>query len=285
MKQEPQRSIGYSPCPNDTYIFYGLIHGQVPLSGLRLGPPVLDDVETLNRWAKEGRLDVTKLSFHALGHVLEHYSLLHAGAALGRGCGPLLVTGNHDKPAQLKEWKIAVPGNWTTAALLLRLYQPGCSRIEVMRFEQIMAAVATGRVDAGVIIHESRFTYQQQGLECVQDLGQWWEEATGHPIPLGCIAAKRDLPVQEVAAIDGAIQASLRWAMAHPEQCGDYIRAHAQELEEEVVRSHIRLYVNEFSLDLGRAGVAAVEELLQRGMEAGVFAREKIQGRELFRSC
>ncbi len=265
-------TLGFSPCPNDTYIFNGLVHGKVPLAEVAFAEPLLEDVETLNDWVLQGRLDVTKLSFHALGHALDRYALLHAGAALGRSCGPLLITGAADKAASVADWKIAIPGTYTTAALLLRLYQPDCRHLVVMRFDQIMEAVACGAVDGGVIIHESRFTYQQLGLHCVQDLGQWWEQATGLPIPLGCIAAKRTLSPAVREEIDAAIAASIRWADAHPEEGWDYIQTHAQEMDPVVIRSHIGLYVNPYSKNLGKEGLHAVRELLRRGAAAGLFA-------------
>ncbi len=264
-------SLGYSPCPNDTYIFNGLAHGRTPMAGARFSAPLLEDVETLNDWALQGRLDVTKLSFHALGHVLNRYALLRAGAALGRGCGPLLIAGSGDKPADMDQWRIAVPGAYTTAAMLLRLYRPDCVNLRVLRFDRIMAAIANGEVDAGVIIHESRFTYQQFGLQCVQDLGLWWEQTTGLPIPLGCIAARKTLPEQLRAEIEAAIAASIRWADAHPAEGWTYIREHAQEMAPEVINSHIGLYVNQYSRDLGEEGLHAVRELLRRGADAGLF--------------
>ena len=272
MPENTVLTLGFSPCPNDTYIFNGLVHDKVPLAQVAFAAPLLEDVETLNDWAMQGRLDVTKLSFHALGHVLDRYALLHAGAALGRGCGPLLITGTGDKAATVADWKIAIPGTYTTAALLLRLYQPDCRHLVVMRFDQIMEAVASGAVDGGVIIHESRFTYQQLGLQCVQDLGQWWEQTTGLPIPLGCIAAKRTLSPAVREAIDTAIAASICWADAHLEEGRDYIQAHAQEMDPEVIRSHIGLYVNPYSKNLGEEGMQAVRELLRRGAAAGLFA-------------
>jgi 1,4-dihydroxy-6-naphthoate synthase len=272
MSENTVLTLGFSPCPNDTYIFNGLVHGKVPLTEVAFAEPLLEDVETLNDWAMQGRLDVTKLSFHALGHVLDRYALLHTGAALGRGCGPLLITGTGDKAASVDDWKIAIPGAYTTAALLLRLYQPDCRHLVVMRFDQIMEAVASGTVDGGVIIHESRFTYQQLGLQCVQDLGQWWEQATGLPIPLGCIAAKRTLAPAVREEIEAAIAASIRWADAYPEECRDYIQAHAQEMDPEVIGSHIGLYVNHYSKNLGEEGLHAVRELLRRGAVAGLFS-------------
>ena len=284
-------SIGYSPCPNDTFIFYGLTHGKIDLPGTELALPVLEDVETLNGWAMEHRLDVTKLSFHAIGHVLDEYCVLSSGSALGRGCGPLLVARTPLDLGSPGRYKIAIPGRLTTAALLLRLFLSGYtqatdgpvsrvprmaqerSELVEMRFDTIMAAVQQGQVDAGVIIHESRFTYQQEGLICLQDLGQWWEQDTGHPIPLGCIAARRSLGRERITAIDQAIRASIDWAFAHPEQCLPYIREYAQELNERVVQDHIGLYVNDFSRELGAEGMAAITAFLQRGRDAGILPR------------
>lgn len=264
-------TIGYSPCPNDTFIFYALTHGRVDLPGMVLASPLLEDVETLNGWALEHRLDVTKLSFHALGHVLDEYCVLSAGSALGRGCGPLLVAREPLDVRGCGRVRVAIPGRLTTAALLFRLFLPDCMDLVEMRFDTIMGAVQRGEVDAGVIIHEGRFTYHQQGLVCLQDLGQWWEETTGHPIPLGCIAARRSLGRERMKAIDRAIRASIDWASAHVEQCLPYIREHAQELDGRVVREHIGLYVNDFSRGLGEEGRAAIAVFLQRGTDAGIL--------------
>jgi len=267
----PAVTIGYSPCPNDTFIFYALTHGIIDLPGMSLAAPLLEDVETLNNMALEHRLDVTKLSFHALGHVLDEYCVLSSGSALGRGCGPLLVVRGPLDLTSAKGLRVAIPGRLTTAALLFRLFLPGCTDVVEMRFDRIMEAVRQGEVDAGVIIHESRFTYEQLGLVCLQDLGQWWEQGTGHPIPLGCIAARRSLGRERIAAIDQAIRASVDWAFALPEQCLPYIREHAQELDPCVVRDHIGLYVNDFSRELGPEGMAAIAAFLQRGRDAGIL--------------
>ncbi|MFZ5798281.1 MAG: 1,4-dihydroxy-6-naphthoate synthase [Thermodesulfobacteriota bacterium] len=263
-------TIGYSPCPNDTFIFYALAHGLISRDRISFAPPVHADVETLNLWAMEGKLDVSKLSFHALGHVLDRYVLLSAGAALGRGCGPLLVAGPGRRP-DIATCTIAIPGAYTTAAMLLRLYAPGISRLRVLPFDRIMGAVVKGEVDCGVIIHEGRFTYQEQGLCCLQDLGRWWEEETGLPIPLGCIAARKEFPVSVLADIEGAIRESLLWARSNPEGGMAYIRTNAQEMNSAVLRDHISLYVNDFSLEIGEEGRAAVTELLRRGRAAGIF--------------
>lgn len=274
MNPEPKNlSIGYSPCPNDTFIFYALTHGHVPLSGIAFKEPVLADVEQLNRWAMEEKLDVTKLSFHALGYKLDEYVMLSAGAALGRGCGPLLVSRDQGFVPD-RHSRIAIPGTHTTAALLLKLYAPGITETVVLRFDRIMEAVKCGDVDGGVIIHEGRFTYPAMGLHCVRDLGDWWEEETGYPIPLGCIAARASLDGSLIQEIDQGIRASLRWIREHPESGRDYIRSHAQELDGRVIGSHIELYVNDFSMRLGDEGMRAVRELLRRGREHGIFPAE-----------
>ncbi len=264
-------TLGYSPCPNDTYIFYALTHGLVGLDDIQLETPALEDVETLNSWAVAKKLDITKLSFHALGHVLDEYCVLSAGSALGRGCGPLLVAKPGFDTAQLGDAKIAIPGKLTTANLLFRMYSPLSSNLVEMRFDEIMQQVADGKVDAGVIIHESRFTYVEHGLLCLQDLGTWWEETSGHPIPLGCIAAKRSLGKERIKKIDRAIRDSIVWADEHPDKCLSYIQHYAQEMDKEVMQNHIGLYVNDFSKDLGREGMAAIESFLHLGRRAGIL--------------
>ena len=264
-------SLGYSPCPNDTYIFYALIHNRIALKGVELQSPLLEDVETLNLWALNKKLDITKLSFHALGHVLDEYCVLSAGSALGRGCGPLLVAKPGFDPANLKNAKIAIPGRLTTANLLFRMYTPAATNLLELRFDTIMEAVKNADVDAGVIIHESRFTYAEQGLACLQDLGQWWEETSGYPIPLGCIAARRSLGKKRIELIDQAIHDSIVWADEHPNECLPYIQQYAQEMDKEVMQSHIELYVNDHSKDLGSEGLAAIESFLRLGREAGIL--------------
>ncbi len=264
-------TLAYSPCPNDTFIFHALVSGRIPMEGLAFAPEVLEDVETLNRWALEGRFDVTKLSFHAFGHVSDQYVLLSSGAALGRGCGPLLVASAPLGGRALEELRIAIPGRYTTAAMLLKLFAPGCRHLEAMPFDQIMPAIAEGRVDCGVIIHESRFTYQEKGLFLIRDLGAWWEEESGLPIPLGGIAARRELGNEVIGRLDDAVRRSLLWARAHPGAAADYIRRHAQELEEQVTGAHIELYVNDFSVDLGAEGRRAVAAFLEKGKAVGLF--------------
>jgi len=274
LAEKNRLTLGFSPCPNDTFIFNALVHGQVCCESLDFGEAILADVETLNEWALAGRLDVTKLSFHALGHVLDQYVLLMAGSALGRGCGPLLVAREKFSPSELPCLTIAVPGKYTTAAMLLQMYSPVALTTKVLRFDEIMPAIVAGEVDAGVIIHESRFTFQEHGLLLLRDLGAWWEQESGFPIPLGGIVAKRSLGKEKIQAIDRCVRASVSSAFASPEAGMPYIRQHAQELDDRVIKEHIGLYVNPFSLDLGAEGIAAVREFLERGRQLGVFPRD-----------
>lgn len=265
-------SLGYSPCPNDTFIFYALTHGKIDAPGLAFRER-LEDVETLNRLALEGALDLTKISYHALGHLRRDYALLRSGGALGRGCGPLVVSRQASTMAELRGKKIAIPGQLTTANLLLQLYGAGYEHLLVLPFHRIIEAVVAGQADAGVIIHESRFTYPQSGLFKVQDLGAWWETETGLPIPLGGILAKRSLGPKLIASVDDAVRRSLDYAFAHPDLPRAYIRSHAQELSDPVIDSHIELYVNAFSRDLGAEGEQAIATLFARAEARGIIPR------------
>ncbi|MBM3263206.1 MAG: 1,4-dihydroxy-6-naphthoate synthase [candidate division Zixibacteria bacterium] len=267
-------SLGYSPCPNDTFIFYALVHGRIP--GAPVFHEILEDIETLNRRAGENALDVTKISFHALAHLRDRYALLRSGGALGRGCGPLVVAGEPLAPSALKGKTIAIPGRLTTAALLLRLFDPTLDRLVVMPFHEIMQSCLSGAVGAGVIIHESRFTYPQHGLHQVVDLGAWWEEETGHPIPLGGILAGRTLGTDLIGKIDEALHASVRYAHTHPDEVRTYIRQHAQEMDETVMQRHIDLYVNDFTLDYGTQGEAAIAYLFERAEAEGVIPQSTL---------
>jgi 1,4-dihydroxy-6-naphthoate synthase len=262
--------LGYSFCPNDTFIFYALAHGKVatpfPIT------EVLEDVETLNRLALTGTLPLTKISYAAYGRLRNQYVALRSGGALGRGVGPLLVAKQpvQDMRIALVNKRIAIPGRNTTAFMLLSLYTPGFIPVE-LRYDQIMPAVEQGQVDAGLIIHESRFTYHLHGLHKVLDLGEWWESETGLPLPLGAILARRDLGEETIRALDRAVRQSLEYAYAHPEETVAYIKQHAQELEDEVIWAHIRTYVNAFSLDVGEEGEKAVQELFARGEACGLL--------------
>jgi 1,4-dihydroxy-6-naphthoate synthase len=261
-------SLGYSPCPNDTFVFGALAQGLI--SGAPAFAHRLEDIETLNGLALEGQLEVAKVSFHALGHLRQEYCLLRAGGALGRGCGPLVVARSPVAPADLHTLKIGAPGKLTTAVLLLRLFDPRIGELVYMPFHRIMEAVRAGEVDAGLIIHESRFTYPQYGLVQVMDLGQWWEEETGHPIPLGGIAVRRSLGAELIGAVDRSLRASVEYAHAHPEKVHAYVAQHAQELDPQVTQAHIALYVNEHTLDYGPVGEVAIGDLLARAAWAGI---------------
>ena len=265
-------TIGYSPCPNDTFIFYALVHGNVRVPGLEFREQ-LADVETLNQMALEGSLDITKISYHALGHLREQYALLRSGSALGRGCGPLIVAKPGTRLEDIKQGTIAIPGKLTTASLLLRLYDPSITNIVVMTFDRIMNAVSTGEVTAGLIIHESRFTYPLYKLEKLLDLGEWWEHHSGLPIPLGGILGKRSLGRDVLLQVEEGIRASLRYANAHADEVLSYCKQHSQEMDETVMKSHIDLYVNDFSLDLGQEGLAAVRRLFDEAEACGIFPR------------
>ena len=262
-------TLGFSPCPNDTFIFHALVHGIVRAEGMRFAER-LEDVETLNRLAAAGELDVTKISYGAAPALLRDYVLLRSGGALGRGCGPLIVSREPLTGEQLAGRRIAIPGRNTTANLLLRLFapeaEPGIERI----YSDIMPAVARGEVDAGLIIHESRFTYPRHGLRRVVDLGEWWEQTTGLPIPLGGIMARRSLGDDAIRAIDDAIRRSVEHAFAHPGASRPYVRRHAQEMDDVVTQQHIDLYVNRFSAGVGDEGERAIRELFARAAAEGI---------------
>jgi 1,4-dihydroxy-6-naphthoate synthase len=265
-------SLGYSPCPNDTYIFYALTHGKVEMPGFSIVER-LEDVETLNQLALGGQLDLTKISYHALGHLRDRYVLLRSGGALGRGCGPLVIASAATDMHSLRGRRIAIPGKLTTANLLLQLYGAGYEDLLVVPFDQVMPALKRGEADAGVIIHESRFTYQESGFQKVLDLGGWWETDSGLPIPLGGILARRDLGSATIQAVDRAIRSSLEYAQQNPKEPRAYIREHAQEMDDQVIDAHIDLYVNNFSLDLGEQGIAAVETLMARAEQRGLIPK------------
>lgn len=265
-------SLGYSPCPNDTYIFYALTHNKVTIPGHIIAER-LEDVETLNQLALHNLLDLTKISYHAFGHLRDRYTLLHSGGALGRGCGPMVIAPTAASMKSLRGKRIAVPGKLTTANLLLQLYGAGYEDLLVLPFDQVMPALKRGEAEAGVIIHESRFTYREAGFHEVVDLGAWWEEDSGLPIPLGGILARRDLGIETIQLVDRAIRASLEYARLHPQEPRTYIKDHAQELDDQVIDAHIDLYVNDFSLDLGEEGIAAVETLLNRAEERGLVPK------------
>lgn len=267
-------SLAYSPCPNDTYIFAALTNGLLP--GAPAVRVVLDDVEALNRAAREGRYELTKVSYGAIPYLTERYRILRAGGALGRGCGPLVIArprADGSAPALADfgpDALFAIPGRFTTAFALLRLALGRAPQVRELRFDRIVDAVRGGEADAGLIIHESRFTYQQSGLVQALDLGDWWERETGNPIPLGAILVRRDVPDERARELDDAIRASLSFAREREPEIIGYVRAHAFEMDDAVMRAHIGLYVNEYSEDVGEAGRASVEDFFARAARAGL---------------
>jgi len=262
-------SLGYSTCPNDTYIFHALAHECIDTEGVKFHIQMAD-VEELNRLAKHGDLDVSKLSIAAVGHLAGRYRLLDSGGAMGRGCGPLIVSRPGTDLTGQGRLKLAVPGLHTTAHLLLGLYLGGRPNAIPMRFDDIMPAINAGRCDAGVIIHEGRFTYSEYGLVSLLDLGEWWERTTGLPIPLGGIAVREDISTEMAEKVNRAIRESIRYARNHPGAAAEYIRTHAMEMDGAVIRQHIDLYVNDFSMDMGETGRTAIETLLGMGAEYGI---------------
>jgi 1,4-dihydroxy-6-naphthoate synthase len=262
MVTEQPLTLAYSPCPNDTFIFTPWVEGRIA------GAPAVveryEDIDVLNRMAQASEADIVKVSFHAFGHFRDEYCLLRSGGALGRGCGPLVVARAGMSADALARSTVAIPGRLTTAALLLRLFVPALpdSLIRVMPFDRILAAVRDGDVDAGLIIHESRFTYQRYGLTQVVDLGEWWEQTTGHAIPLGGIAMRRSFGDAMIRRVERAIADSVAFSYAHTDLVWPTVRRHAQEMEDDVMRQHIDLYVNEFTRDYGVTGEAAIRHLL-----------------------
>ena len=257
--------LAFSPCPNDTFVFHAWTHGLIPdAPETKL---TFADVDVTNGAALDGRFDVVKVSYAALPWLLEQYRLLPCGGALGRGCGPLILTA--DGRTSLDGARVAVPGERTTAYLLMRLWAQGQSpaSIDVVPFADIMPGVRDGKYDAGLVIHEARFTYPNYGLTSLVDLGAWWESSTGHAIPLGAILAKRSLDAERLTEV---IRASVDYAWAHPESSADFVAAHADEMDPDVQRQHIELYVNSFTRDLGDEGYGAITELLERAHAAGL---------------
>ena len=253
--------LGFSPCPNDTFIFDALVNNKINTGNLSF-EPVLEDVQTLNQWAIEGKLAVTKLSYGVLPLVQHQYNLLNSGSALGRGVGPLLITNDALQTSKVEDCLIAIPGKNTTAHLLFSLAYPNAKNKIFLRYDEIENFVLEGK-GLGVIIHENRFTYADKGLKKITDLGDYWETETGNPIPLGGIVAKKTIPIQTQQQIDFLIKQSIEFAFAQYPVLADYIKIHAQEMSEDVMRSHIDLYVNKFSLNLGDEGKAAVKKLME----------------------
>jgi 1,4-dihydroxy-6-naphthoate synthase len=259
-------SFGFTPCPNDAFAFHALVHGLVPAPFE--AEPVLLDIEELNRRAAGAELELTKLSFGAAAAAGDRYRLLRSGAALGRGVGPLVVAREPRSLEEAAAGRVAVPGRETTAFLLLRLAAPSLGDVVELRYDRILDSVVAGEVDAGLIIHESRFTYAEHGLVSVADLGEWWEAETGLPVPLAGIFARSDLDPGLVDDAEAAIRASVQYAFAHPEASRAYVRSLSHEMSDEVCAAHIALYVNEHSIDVGDDGLAAIDRLLGRAAAA-----------------
>lgn len=258
-------TLGFSPCPNDTFIFDALVNQKID-TGRFIFKPVLEDVQTLNEWALNGRLDVTKISYAVLPKLLNEYVVLNSGGALGSGVGPLLITKNElptSSTEAINDLTIAIPGEHTTANMLFSLAFPGTSKKSYMVFSQIEDAVLTGKVDAGVIIHENRFTYAGKGLKKIVDLGEFWEEKTGLPIPLGGIVSKRKFGNEVNLQVDQLIRTSIEYSFRNYPEISTYVKQHSQEMSIEVMRQHIDLYVNDYSLDLNESGRRAVTKFLE----------------------
>ncbi len=252
-------AIAFSPCPNDTFIFHAMLHELVDTGSLTFRHH-MDDIEALNKKALLKTFPITKLSFFAYLKLKKYYEILDAGSALGFGCGPLLICKN--RRIDLKTAKIAIPGELTTANLLLKLWNPEVTNCVVKRFDNILSGVQSGEFDAGLIIHESRFVYKNFGLKKIIDLGSWWEQETGYPIPLGCIVLKKEnFLLKRKRKIESIIQNSVKYAFNNKEASAQFIKTHAQELDEKVIQEHINLYVNDFTVSLGRKGRQAIKIL------------------------
>ena len=263
-------SLGFSPCPNDTFIFEAMVHGRIDTEGLEFDW-FLADVEELNRRAIEGSVDITKMSYHAYARAAAGYLILDAGSALGRNNGPLVVSRRMTDPGELIDALIAIPGKYTTANLLFSIFWPQATRKREYLFSDIPGAVLSGEVDAGLIIHETRFTYEALGLIKIADTGERWEELTGLPVPLGGIVVNRGVDGETAARVNRAIRRSIEYAYASPEASVSFIRKYAMETDPEVTREHIGLFVNSFSLSLGQEGRAAIERLYAVAIEKGVI--------------
>ncbi|MGN7987203.1 menaquinone biosynthesis family protein [Pedobacter sp. 22226] len=267
-------TLGFSPCPNDTFIFDALIHHKIDTEGLEF-EVFYDDVETLNQKAMKGELDITKLSFHAFAYVANQYALLDAGSALGFGVGPLLISKNHFDESRLQtpnsELKIGIPGKYTTANFLLGIAYPHLQNKQELVFSEIESALLNDQIDLGLIIHENRFTYQDKGLNKIVDLGDYWEKLTGCAIPLGGIVINRNLDREVQLKVNRLIRQSVEFAFAHPKSGIDFIRQHAQAMEESVMYKHIELYVNKYSINLGEEGRKAVDTLFKLAQERNII--------------
>lgn len=263
-------SLGFSPCPNDTFIFDALVNQKIDTGDIDFNFHIADVAE-LNKMAFEGNLDITKLSYHALGYVLDKYELLHAGSALGNNCGPLLIAKEEIDLEKVSDLKIAIPGKFTTANFLLSLAFPNAQNKEEMLFSEIENAVLKGRVDAGLIIHENRFTYQEKGLKKLIDLGEYWETQTKLPIPLGGIVIRRALPASVKTTINSLVRQSVERALNNPADTLSYVGQYAQEMNPDIMMQHIDLYVNKYSVDLGEVGRKAITHLFETAQNKNII--------------
>ncbi|MBK5284816.1 MAG: 1,4-dihydroxy-6-naphthoate synthase [Bacteroidia bacterium] len=263
-------SLGFSPCPNDTFMFDAIVHGKVDTEGLEFDV-VMTDVEVLNIKAIRRELDVSKISFAAFTKVTDEYRLLASGSALGNGVGPLLISKFEFPISDLSKLSIAIPGQNTTANFIFSVFFPEAMKKTEIVFSEIEDSVLSGQVEAGVIIHENRFTYEKRGLKKIADLGELWEKETGQPIPLGGIAVKKSLPEEIKQQVNRVIRRSVEYAFTNPESSYEYVKKNAQEMDEDVRRKHIALYVNEFSVDLGERGKKAIEVFFHKALQAGII--------------
>ncbi len=263
-------TLGFSPCPNDTFIFDALVHHKIDTEGLEF-EVVLGDVEELNLKAFNKELDITKLSYHAYGYLTSDYVLLDSGSALGKGCGPLLVQSSNFKVQNLEDCSIAIPGKYTTANFLLSIAHSEATNKTEMLFSDIENAVLTGQVDAGLLIHENRFTYEQKGLKKIIDLGEYWEKTIGALIPLGGIVMKRSFDEATIRKVNRLIRKSIEYAYKNEGAALAYMQQHAQEMDEQIMMQHVALYVNKYSIDLGEEGRAAVSKMFNLAQQKGVI--------------
>jgi len=263
-------TLAFSPCPNDTFMFHGIAEGSLALQGHDIEVH-MHDVETLNRKALSGMFDFSKLSIHAFLKLKDKYCMLNSGNTLGYGCGPLVVARKNASIDDISKCKVAIPGELTTAHLLFQLWAPGAANKVFMPFDRIMESVIEGEADAGVIIHEGRFTYEGLGLEKVVDLGEWWQTNMNLPLPLGCIAAKHSVGEKARSAFDSLLKQSIEQSFSNPDSTYKYVRKHAQELDDDVLQAHIDTYVNEFSINLTNEGREAVKRLEEEAIKIGVL--------------
>lgn len=263
-------NLAFSPCPNDTFIFYAMVHGKVDTEGVVFDYR-MEDVETLNTLALSGKTDMTKISYHAYLYLEEQYALLDCGSALGFGNGPLLIASREIPLPEVNSLCIAVPGEYTTAHLLFRLAFPGATKKKFLVFSEIEDAILRGEADAGIIIHENRFTYENKGLKKLMDLGEFYENLTRSPIPLGGIVVKKSLGSEMIGKMNRILVRSLLFAYAHHEETMEFVRQNAREMEEEVMLKHIKLYVNDFSLSLGSTGRKAIAQLFEISRKKGII--------------